>query len=124
MISYKCLGVSNSSLTISTTFLEDLEGIFSLTKFFRVCLAGLVAELVVRALVVAVAAAAARAAEPKGGGGAHITPPPDNEALAAAAPVVLVAHRAQGAGVAALTRAVEGACAQYKFSSEMGVEHS
>jgi hypothetical protein len=76
-----------------------------------VCLAGLVAELVVRALVVAVAAAAARAAEPEGGGGAHITPPTDNQALAAAAPVVLVAHRAQGARVAALTRAVEGACA-------------
>ncbi len=59
----------------------------------------------------AVAAAAARAAEPEGGGSAHITPPTNDQALAAAAPVVLVAHRAQGAGVAALTRAVEGACA-------------
>jgi hypothetical protein len=60
---------------------------------------------------VAVAAAAARAAESEGGGGAHITPPTNNQALAAAATVVLVAHRAQRAGVAALTRAVEGACA-------------
>ena len=65
-----------------------------------------------RALVVAVAASAARTAKAKGGWGTGVTTAPHHQGLAAAAAVVLVAHGAEGAGVAALTGAVECACAE------------